>query len=127
MELQVGILTVSDRCSKGEAEDKSGPAIHAFLEANKEKFKFASTVRYTTKTVPDERDIISKQLIEWSDVNGLQLIVTTGGTGFAPRDVTPEATKDVIHKEAPGFVVRSRVQEGKESVSTPFVVVACIG
>lgn len=100
---QVGILTISDRCSKGEAVDQSGPAIKEFLESEKAG-KFVAT-DFIFGCVPDEREIISEHLKEWCDVQKVPLILTTGGTGFAPRDVTPEATKDVLEKEAPGIVI----------------------
>lgn len=100
---QVGILTVSDRCSRGEAEDLSGPAIRQFLESEKAGKLLVSG--FETACVPDERDAIARTLKHWSDNLKIPLILTTGGTGFAPRDVTPEATKDVLEKEAPGIVV----------------------
>jgi molybdenum cofactor synthesis domain-containing protein len=99
--LNIGILTCSDRCANGLAEDASGPAIREYLEANLTKFK---KLVFTSKIVPDDRVLISNTLIGWSD-DEIHLILTTGGTGFAPRDVTPEATKDVLEKEAPGIVV----------------------
>lgn len=98
----VGILTVSDRCSRGEAADLSGPAIQAFLESEQAaKLKVAG---FHTAILPDERLAISELLIEWCDTKHFSLIITTGGTGFSPRDVTPEATKDVLEKETPGIV-----------------------
>jgi len=100
----VGILTISDRCSRGEAEDKSGPKL---VETIKELSNATSNVNWTVTRqaiIPDEKDIIKKTLIELCDDYKLSLILTTGGTGFAPRDVTPEATKEVIEREAPGLV-----------------------
>jgi len=105
MDLKVGILTVSDRVHQGTAEDKSGPAIRDYLIKNKAIFKFASSLSFTTEVVPDEEEIITDTLISWADKLKLHLILTTGGTGFAPRDITPEATKGVIDKEAPGIQV----------------------
>ena len=93
--MKVGILTISDKGSRGERADSSGPAIREILSRVK-----AEVVCY--QVVPDEPDIIKKKLIEWSDQE-LSLIVTTGGTGFSPRDNTPEATRAVIEKEAPGI------------------------
>ncbi|MGZ7064805.1 MAG: MogA/MoaB family molybdenum cofactor biosynthesis protein, partial [Candidatus Aminicenantales bacterium] len=93
--MRVGILTISDKGARGEREDKSGPAIREMMEA-----EGAEIVR--TRIVPDEPDLIRGALIEWSD-GGLDLILTTGGTGFSPRDWTPEATKAVIERETPGI------------------------
>ena len=101
--VQVGILTISDRCSRGEAVDLSGPAIKEFLESEKAGKLVVSD--FLTACVPDEREMIAETLKDWCDSKKLSLILTTGGTGFAPRDVTPEATKDVLEKEAPGIVI----------------------
>ena len=98
----VGIITVSDRSSKGEREDLSGPEIR----------KWAEEKRYTVAVeavVPDEYELIRNKIMEMSD-NKLDLILTTGGTGFAPRDVTPEATLSVIDKTAPGFAETMRAR-----------------
>lgn len=100
---RVGILTISDRCSRGEADDLSGPAIQEFLES--EKAGKLSVSGFEMACVPDERDVIAATLKDWCDNKKIPLILTTGGTGFAPRDVTPEATKDVLEKEAPGIVI----------------------
>ncbi len=91
----VSIVTVSDRCSKGLCEDKSGPLISQLLSP------VAETAEYVI--VPDEKELISAELIRLSDEVKSDIIFTTGGTGFAPRDVTPEATKAVIEKEVPGI------------------------
>ena len=90
-----GILTVSDRCSRGEAEDKSGTLLSELLSP------LGKTAEY--KIVPDEKEEISASLIKMADTLGCDVIFTTGGTGFAPRDITPEATKAVIEKEVPGI------------------------
>ena len=96
----VGVATISDRCSSGQAEDKSGPKLVDFIRE-----ALGSDWIVTHRSIiPDEKDQIKDLLIDWSDVKGLNLIVTTGGTGFAPRDVTPEATKEVIERETPGLV-----------------------
>jgi molybdenum cofactor synthesis domain-containing protein len=94
--IRVGILTVSDRCSRGEREDKSGDAIRKIMS------QFGTRV-VDYAIVPDNKDNIMGKLIEWSDKGGVDLIITTGGTGLAPRDVTPEATLDVIDRIVPGF------------------------
>ncbi|ELT95068.1 hypothetical protein CAPTEDRAFT_226958 [Capitella teleta] len=90
------LFTVSDSCFRGEAEDASGSSLKSQVEAA-EVFSDAEVIQ---GLVPDERDLIKGSLIDWSDHQACQLILTTGGTGFAPRDVTPEATKAVIEKEA---------------------------
>lgn len=95
---RIGILTVSDRASRGEYEDRGGPAIRAYLEE-----VLASPWEGVARVVPDERAVIADALRELCDVEGCCLVVTTGGTGPAPRDVTPEATEDVWEKELPGF------------------------
>ena len=89
------VITVSDRAYSGEYEDKSGPAVSAMLaEAG---YEVGDVI-----IIPDEKEIIEGALIAQAD-KGVHLILTTGGTGFAERDVTPEATKAVIEKEAPGI------------------------
>ena len=93
--MRAGILTVSDKGARGERVDTSGPAIREMLEA-----AGAEVVR--TLLVPDEPEEIRAVLIAWSD-EGLDLVLTTGGTGFSPRDRTPEATKSVLERETPGI------------------------
>jgi molybdopterin adenylyltransferase len=93
--ITIAIITASDRSSRGERIDLSGPEIRKWAEFNKYEI-FSETI------VPDEIDEIKKELIRLSDEK-CDLILTTGGTGFAPRDVTPEATRAVIEREAPGF------------------------
>lgn len=95
---KVGILTVSDRGASGSYEDRSGPIIREMVT---ERLKVV-VERYDI--IPDELDTIKETLLDWVDQQRLNLIFTTGGTGFAPRDVTPEATRQVIEKEAPGLV-----------------------
>lgn len=91
--MKAAVVTVSDRVSRGEAEDHSGPAAAAHLEG----LGFEVRVR----VVPDGIDPVAKVLVELAQE--VDLIVTTGGTGLAPRDLTPEATSQVIEREAPGF------------------------
>ncbi|MCL2589526.1 MAG: molybdopterin adenylyltransferase [Betaproteobacteria bacterium] len=94
----IGILTVSDRASSGEYEDKGGPAIHDWLtQAVKGHWETVARV------IPDDEVLIEATLRELSDREGCCLIVTTGGTGPSPRDVTPEATENVCSKMLPGF------------------------
>ena len=95
---RIGILTVSDRASRGEYEDRGGPAIHEYLGE-----VLTSSWEPVARVIPDEREGIEAALIELVDREGCCLVVTTGGTGPAPRDVTPEATLAVCEKEMPGF------------------------
>ncbi len=96
--MRIGILTVSDRASRGEYEDKGGPAIREFL-TEALTCEWESVVR----VIPDERHTIELNLRELCDDEGCCLVVTTGGTGPAKRDVTPEATEAVCDKMLPGF------------------------
>ncbi|NJN94170.1 MAG: MogA/MoaB family molybdenum cofactor biosynthesis protein [Anaerolineales bacterium] len=98
MQPRVGVLTISDRSAAGLYEDKSGPLIGQIATER------LQAVVDRTAVVPDEIGQIRDILLEWVDRDGLDLILTTGGTGFAPRDVTPEATRLVIQKETPGLV-----------------------
>jgi molybdopterin adenylyltransferase len=100
--IRAGILTISDRSYRGEYRDRSGPAIRELVVE-----RLGATVELEA-IVPDERLIIAGTLLTWSDEVGLDLVLTTGGTGFAPRDVTPEATRDVIEREAPGLAEAMR-------------------
>lgn len=98
MQPRVGVLTISDRSAAGLYEDKSGPLIGQIATER------LQAVVGRTAVVPDEIGQIRDILLEWVDHDGLDLILTTGGTGFAARDVTPEATRLVIQKETPGLV-----------------------
>ena len=100
--ITVGILTISDRSYRGEREDLSGPLLRQMAVEH-----LAAKVELEA-VAPDEVDIIKDTLIAWSDEAALDLILTTGGTGFAPRDVTPEATRAVIEREAPGLAETMR-------------------
>jgi molybdopterin adenylyltransferase len=95
---KIGIVTVSDRASRGEYEDLGGPAIHKELTQI-----LTSSWEPVTRLIADDQDLIEQTLIEFADTEGCCLIVTTGGTGPAPRDVTPEATEAVSEKLMPGF------------------------
>jgi len=101
--IRVAILTVSDRASQGIYEDLSGPALVDLATTALKASVISTAVR------PDEVEEISACLKNWADSGGIDLIITTGGTGFAPRDVTPEATLAVIDKQTPGLaeVMRS--------------------
>jgi molybdopterin adenylyltransferase len=97
----VGILTASDKGSRGEREDKSAEVIREMICR-----LGAQVTKYDI--VPDERDSISQRLMEWADVGTLDLVITTGGTGLAERDVTPEATLAIIDKLVPGLAEAMR-------------------
>jgi molybdopterin adenylyltransferase len=100
--LRVGILTISDRSSRGERPDDSGPVIREFAQAQ------LGAVVAESAIIPDELLVIRDVLSRWCDQGALDLLFTTGGTGFAPRDVTPEATRAVIEREAPGLAEAMR-------------------
>ena len=95
--VRIGIVSISDRASSGVYEDKGLPALREWLER-----ALRNPITFAPRLIPDERDAISAALIELVDA-GCALVLTTGGTGPAPRDVTPEATLAVAHKEMPGF------------------------
>jgi molybdenum cofactor synthesis domain-containing protein len=97
-----GILVISDRGWSGERPDKSG-------QVAKELISRLGVEVAKYEVVPDETEVISKQLREWSDTVGLDLIITSGGTGLSPRDVTPEATLAVIDKIIPGLTEAMRM------------------
>ena len=101
------ILTISDRGSRGEREDLSGPALKAVLE-NHDAFTLVEE-----GIVSDEPREIEQKLIEWCDRGDIALILTTGGTGFSPRDLAPEATTAVIERPAPGFAEAMRAESLK--------------
>jgi len=107
MRYEVAILTVSDRGSAGLRKDSSGPAIRDFLSSSNVDFQFISQ-----EIVPDEEEKIIQMLRLWSD-DHIPLILTTGGTGFSPRDITPEATLKVIERQAPGFAEVMRSESRK--------------
>jgi molybdopterin adenylyltransferase len=102
----VGIITVSDQGSRGERQDESGQVIRNTLSSRDSR-----VVRY--HIVPDEVDAISGKLAEWADWGGIDVILTTGGTGLARRDVTPEATLSVVDKVVPGLTEAMRVETAK--------------
>ncbi len=103
MTFLAGILTLSDKGALGEREDTSGAAIREMLSSLD-----ATVERY--EVIPDDRASITERLIAWADGVGLDLIVTTGGTGLGPRDVTPQATRDAIDYEAPGLAEAMRLE-----------------
>ena len=114
MAIRAGVLTVSDKGARGERVDTSGAAIRALLaEAGFEVAREA--------IVPDERDQIAATLFGWADDDRLDLVLTTGGTGLAPRDVTPEATRAVIDYEVAGIAEALRAEGLRH---TPFAMLS---
>ena len=112
------VLTISDKASRGEREDKSGPAVIAELE--KLGAKIAGN-----EIISDDRELIASRLIAYADRGDVNLICTTGGTGFAPRDNTPEATRDVIDKEAPGLAEVMRLRSLDSTPLAPLSRAVC--
>ena len=99
MIIRAGVLTLSDRSSRGEYEDLSGPTIREILDARPE----FEMVWDRVEIIPDDESLIIDTLVSWCDEDNLDLILTTGGTGPAPRDRTPEATRKVLDFEIPGI------------------------
>jgi len=112
--IKAAVITVSDKGYAGLREDKSGPLLGERLR------QLGFEVTFST-IVPDEREQIAALLRELADVHRIDLVVTTGGTGAAPRDVTPEATKDVMEREMPGLAELIRLEGYKR---TPFAVLS---
>ena len=108
MTIRFGIITLSDRSSRGEREDASGPALASFLEAE-------GCLVLKRLILPDDESALRLTLTEWADSGALDVILTTGSTGFAPRDIAPEATKSVIQKEAPGLAEVMRAESLKKT------------
>jgi len=118
VEIVVAVLTISDSASRGEREDRSGPAVVAEVE------KLGGQVA-AKEILPDDGDLISAKLREYADAGEINLILTTGGTGFAPRDNTPEATRAVIEKEAPGLAELMRFKSLDETPLAPLSRAVC--
>jgi molybdopterin adenylyltransferase len=112
--ITIGILTISDSVAKRERQDLSGATIHSLVE------QLPNAIVSIEATIPDEQDQIAALLRTWSDEQQLNLILTTGGTGLAPRDVTPEATKAVIEREAPG------IAEALRAISLQYTAMAML-
>ena len=111
---RLAILTVSDAGSKGERADTSGDAISEIAAA-------AGFREVERAIVPDEKDRVSARLAQWCDGGGVDVVLTTGGTGLGPRDVTPEATRAVIEIEAPGIPEAMRMET---LAKTPFAMLS---
>ena len=101
MTIRFAILTLSDRASRGERADASGPALANLIQGE-------GWLVVRQALLPDDESAIREILIAWSDSGEIDVVLTTGGTGFAPRDVTPEATRAVIQREAPGLAEAMR-------------------
>jgi molybdopterin adenylyltransferase len=114
MTIRAAVLTISDKGSRGERLDTSGPVVQALLEQ-------AGIAVAHSEIIPDERDEIARRIAVCCDDMRCDLIVTTGGTGVGPRDVTPEATRSVIERELPGFGEAMRMQSLK---ITPHAVIS---
>ncbi len=114
MNLRIGVLTVSDRSARGERPDLTGPALEEVVLA--QKWTLARRA-----VVPDERSVLEETLSAWADGGELDVILTAGGTGFASRDITPEATRAVIDREAPGLAEAMRQESMK---STPHAMLS---
>jgi molybdopterin adenylyltransferase len=102
----VGILTISDKGSRGEREDLSGPEIRQMISSLPARVE-------AYEVVPDEEEVIAQKLREYADQKCLDLILTTGGTGVSPRDVTPEATRRILQREIPGIAEAMRAESLK--------------
>ena len=114
MTVHLAILTISDAGARGERDDRSGDSIAAWAGAHDHRV-------VDRALLPDETVAIAARLAQWCDAGGVDIVLTTGGTGFAARDVTPEATRAVIERDAPGLAEALR-RAG--SVSTPFAVLS---
>jgi len=108
--MRAGILTISDSCSSGVREDESGHKIKEILKMNGWEIAIQ-------EILPDQREVISSKLREWSDRMQVDLIITTGGTGFSPRDVTPEATLDAIDRRTTGLAEAIRHEGMKNTIN----------
>ena len=112
---QAVVVTVSDRCARGETEDTAGPAVARMLEENLDLHVYHYTV------VPDEQDEIAERLRHYADGHSIDLVVTVGGTGPAPRDVTPEATRAVVERPTPGL---DEAMRGASLAKTPHAMLS---
>jgi molybdopterin adenylyltransferase len=112
--IRVALLTVSDACARGERHDRSGDLIAEWCEGSGHRL-------VERALVPDDVHRITPLLLAWADGGDVDLVLTTGGTGFAPRDVTPEATRPVLERDAPGLaeLIRRRGES-----STPFAALS---
>lgn len=113
-EIHAVVITVSDRCARGEQRDESGAALVELL-------KEIGALVVATEILPDDLEPLAERLRNYADRRNVNLILTTGGTGFSPRDTTPEATRAVIEREAPGLAEAMRMETLKQ---TPLAMVS---
>jgi len=104
----VGVLTISDKGARGDRQDRSGAVIREILPSIA-----ARIVNYDV--IPDEKELIAAKLVKWADEDDLDVVITTGGTGLTPRDVTPEATLAVVDRIVPGFTEAMRAESLKKT------------
>ena len=114
VEIRAVVITVSDRCSRGEQRDESGPVLVELLEGIGAKI-------VATEVLPDDLDPLAEKLRAFADRPDVNLVLTTGGTGVAPRDNTPEATRAAIQKEAPGLAEAMRIETLRQ---TPMAMIS---
>jgi molybdopterin adenylyltransferase len=112
--ITAGVITVSDKGSRGKRDDISGREVIRVL-----KEMPATVIEY--EVIPDEKEVIKQKLIEYTDGKNLDLVITTGGTGVSPRDLTPDATLEVIEKEIPGM---AEVMRRESSAKTPHAMIS---
>jgi molybdopterin adenylyltransferase len=110
----IGVLTISDKGARGERQDKSGEVTREILLSMD-----ARIVNYDI--IPDEKELIVAKLVKWADEDDLDVLITTGGTGLTPRDVTPEATLAVVDRIIPGFAEAMRAESLKK---TPYAMLS---
>lgn len=106
--ITAGVITVSDKGSRGEREDISGREVIRILEELP-----ATVIDY--EVIPDEKEVIKQKLTEYTDDKNIDLVITTGGTGVSPRDLTPDATLEIIEKEIPGMAEVMRRESGAKT------------
>jgi len=114
MAIKVAVLTISDKCSEGKRADTSGQTIDEML--NDDKFQVVEKI-----IVPDDKQMIAEKLRTFSDKNGIDVILTTGGTGLGPRDITPEATASVCERIVPGL---SEILRSEGFKCSPYAVLS---
>ncbi len=112
--MRVAVLTVSDGCFNGQRQDRSGEIIRDWVSNS-------GYILVEGSVLPDEKDLIANKLKSWTDSGLVDVILTTGGTGFSPRDVTPEATGMIIEKDAPGL---ANVLQSHGMKKTPFAALS---
>lgn len=113
--MKAAVLTISDRAAAGVYQDESGPVAVEILRSRLE------VEELLTATVPDDRESIEKALLQWVEVEGVSLVVTSGGTGVSPRDVTPQATQNVLDYEVPGL---AEVMRAASLAKTPMAALS---